>query len=61
MAQIVTFGTMGAKAAIRDVGRAMGMGFSDTDRLAKMIPNELKMTLRKALEQSPDFKLAYET
>ena len=61
VAQIITYGTMGAKAAIRDVGRAMGLGFGDTDRLAKMIPNELKMTLKKALEQSPDFKLAYET
>ena len=60
VAQIITFGTMGAKAAVRDVGRAMGLGFSDTDRLAKMIPNELKMTLKKALEQSPDFKEAYE-
>jgi DNA polymerase III subunit alpha len=60
VAQIVTYGTMGAKAAVRDVGRAMGMGFSDTDRLAKMIPNELKMSLKKALEQSPDFKGAYD-
>tara|TARA_Y100001934_G_scaffold271573_1_gene358309 strand:+ start:1227 stop:4817 length:3591 start_codon:yes stop_codon:yes gene_type:complete len=59
VAQIITFGTMGAKAAVRDVGRAMGMGFSETDRLAKMIPNELKMTLRKAIDQSPDFKDAY--
>ena len=60
VAQIITYGTMGAKAAVRDVGRAMGLGFSDTDRLAKMIPNELKMSLNKALEQSPDFKEAYE-
>ncbi|MFT4689370.1 MAG: DNA polymerase-3 subunit alpha [Limisphaerales bacterium] len=60
VAQIVTFGTMGAKAAIRDVGRAMGMGYNETDRLAKMIPNELKMSLKKAIEQSPDFKDAYE-
>ncbi len=60
VAQIITYGTMGAKAAVRDVGRAMGLGFGDTDRLAKMIPNELKMSLKKALEQSPDFKDAYE-
>lgn len=60
VAQIITYGTMGAKAAVRDVGRAMGLGFSDTDRLAKMIPNELKMSLKKALEQSPDFKDAYD-
>ena len=61
VAQIVTFGTMGAKSVIRDVGRVMGLNFADTDRLAKMIPNELKMDLAKALKQSPDFKTAYET
>lgn len=61
VAQIITFGTMGAKSVVRDVGRVMGLSFSDTDRLAKMIPAELKMTLTKALEQSPDFKQAYET
>ncbi len=61
VAQIVTFGTMGAKSVVRDVGRVMGLSFSDTDRLAKMIPAELKMTLTKALAQSPDFKQAYET
>ncbi len=61
VAQIVTFGTMGAKSVVRDVGRVMGMDYGACDRLAKMIPNELKMTLKKALEQSPDFKAAYET
>lgn len=61
VAQIVTFGTMGAKSVIRDVGRVMGLSFGDTDRLAKMIPNELKMDLTKALKQSPEFKSAYET
>lgn len=61
VAKIITFGTMGAKSVIRDVGRVMGLSFSETDRLAKMIPNELKITLKKALEQSTEFKEAYET
>jgi DNA polymerase-3 subunit alpha len=61
VAQIITFGTMGAKSVIRDVGRVMGLTYGDCDRLAKMVPAELKMTLEKALKQSPDFKQAYET
>ena len=61
VAQIITFGTMGAKSVIRDVGRVMGLTYGDCDRLAKMIPNELKMTLAKALHQSPEFKEAYDT
>lgn len=61
VAQIITFGTMGAKSVIRDVGRVMGLGYGDCDRLAKMVPNELKMSLKKALEQSPDLKQAYDT
>ena len=61
VAQIVTFGTMGAKSVVRDVGRVMGLGYSDCDRLAKMVPNELKMSLEKALKQSPDLKQAYES
>jgi DNA polymerase III subunit alpha len=60
VAQIITFGTMGAKSVLRDVGRVMGLSYGDCDRLAKMIPNELKMTLKKALAQSPEFKQAYE-
>jgi DNA polymerase III subunit alpha len=60
VAQIITFGTMGAKSVLRDVGRVMGLSYGDCDRLAKMIPNELKMTLKKALDQSPEFKQAYE-
>jgi DNA polymerase-3 subunit alpha len=60
VAQIITFGTMGAKSVVRDVGRVMGLNYSECDRLAKMIPNELKMTLKKALDQSPEFKQAYE-
>jgi DNA polymerase-3 subunit alpha len=61
VAQIITFGTMGAKSVVRDVGRVMGLGYSECDRLAKMIPFDLKMTLEKALKQSPEFKQAYET
>jgi DNA polymerase-3 subunit alpha len=59
VAQIITFGTMGAKSVVRDVGRVMGLGYSDCDRLAKMIPFDLKMTLEKALAESPDLKTAY--
>lgn len=51
--QIITFGTMGAKAAIRDVGRALGIPLSKVDRVAKAIPRDLGMTLDKALEVSP--------
>jgi DNA polymerase III subunit alpha len=61
VAQIITFGTMGAKSVIRDVGRVMGLTYGECDRLAKMVPAELKMTLEKALKQSPEFKEAYET
>ncbi|MBI3414788.1 MAG: DNA polymerase III subunit alpha [Verrucomicrobia bacterium] len=61
VAQIITFGTMGAKSVVRDVGRVMGLNYGECDRLAKMIPNELKMSLEKALKQSPDFKTAYES
>ena len=61
VAQIITFGTMGAKSVVRDVGRVMGLSYSDCDRLAKMIPFDLKMTLEKALKQSPELKQAYET
>ncbi|HEY3932264.1 MAG TPA: DNA polymerase III subunit alpha, partial [Verrucomicrobiae bacterium] len=60
VAQIITFGTMGAKSVVRDVARVMGLGYSDGDRLAKMIPFDLKMTLEKALKQSPELKAAYE-
>ena len=60
VAQIVTFGTMAARAAVRDVGRVMGMTYQDVDRVAKLIPMELKMTLKKALEVSPDLKVLYD-
>ncbi|HXG47433.1 MAG TPA: DNA polymerase III subunit alpha [Methylomirabilota bacterium] len=61
VAQIITFGTMGAKSVIRDVGRVMGLSYGECDRLAKMVPADLKMTLEKALKQSPELKQAYET
>jgi DNA polymerase-3 subunit alpha len=54
--QIITFGTMGPKAVIRDVGRVMNMPFGEVDRVAKMVPAELKMTIDKALQQSPELK-----
>jgi len=60
VAQIITFGKMKAKAVTRDVGRALGMQYSAVDKIAKMIPNDLGMTLKKALEMSPDLKEAYE-
>jgi len=60
VAQIITFGTMGAKSVVRDVARVMGLPYGDGDRLAKMIPFDLKMTLEKALKQSPELKAAYE-
>ena len=60
VAQIVTFGTMAARAAVRDVGRVMGMSYQDVDRVAKLIPMELKTTLKKALEVSPDLKALYD-
>ena len=61
VAQIVTFGTMGAKSVVRDVGRVMGLSYGECDRLAKMVPAELKMDLAKALKQSAELKTAYDT
>ena len=60
-AQIITFGSLGAKTVIRDLGRVLELPFSECDRLAKMIPDDPKITLAKALEQNPDFKKAYDT
>jgi len=54
--QIITFGTMGAKGVVRDVGRALGMAFADVDKIAKLVPDGLGMTLDRALELSPDLK-----
>jgi DNA polymerase-3 subunit alpha len=61
VAQIITFGTMGAKSVVRDVSRAMGLSFGEGDRLAKLIPNDLKMTLDKALKAVPELKQAYDS
>lgn len=61
VAQIVTFGTMSAKAVIRDVGRAINMPYPEVDRIAKMIPNELKMTITKALDMNEELSNLYET
>ena len=52
--QIITFGKMKAKQVVRDVGRVMGYSFSEVDKIAKAIPNELNITLEKALEKSPE-------
>ncbi|MEY4527635.1 MAG: polymerase alpha subunit [Nitrospirota bacterium] len=53
VAQIITFGTLGAKAAIRDVGRVLEIPYAEADKVAKLIPNQLNMTLQQALEQEP--------
>ena len=58
--QIITFGKMKAKAVIRDVGRVMGLEYSEVDQIAKLIPNDLGITLQKALEQEPDLKKLYD-
>lgn len=60
VAQIVTFGTMAAKNAIRDVGRVLDLPLSQVDRIAKAVPTVLKITLDKALDQDPDFRKLYE-
>jgi DNA polymerase-3 subunit alpha len=59
VAQIITFGTMAAKAVIRDVGRALNMPYPQVDKIAKMIPNELKITIDKALEMNQDLRMLY--
>jgi DNA polymerase-3 subunit alpha len=61
VAQIITFGTMAAKAAIKDVGRAMDIPYADVDRIAKMVPTTLNIKLAQALTDSPALKLAYES
>ena len=60
VAQIITFGTLGAKMVVRDVGRVLGLPYGDCDRIAKMIPPALDMTLDKALNLSLELKQAYE-
>jgi DNA polymerase-3 subunit alpha len=61
VAQIITFGTMQARAVIRDVGRVMGMPYADVDKIAKMIPAEPDMTLELALEAEPELEKMYNT
>ena len=56
VAQIITFGTMKARAVVRDVGRTMGMSYADVDKVAKQIPPTLDMTLEKALKENPQLK-----
>ena len=60
VAQIVTFGTMAARGAVRDVGRALNMTYAECDAVAKAIPNELHMTLDLALTKSPKLKELYD-
>lgn len=60
VAQIITFGTMAARAVIRDVGRALGMSYTDVDAVAKAIPHALDMTLDMALKSSKELKEMYE-
>lgn len=60
VAQITTFGTMKAKAVVRDVARALGMTFAEGDRIAKLVPEEIKMTIAKAMEREPELKKLYD-
>ncbi len=59
VAQIITFGTMAARAAIRDVGRALNIPYSEVDRIAKMIPGGPNIKIEKAIEQEPELKKIY--
>src|SRR6185295_12872655 len=59
VAQIITFGTLKARAAVRDVGRVLDMPLAEVDALAKLIPEALGMTLDAALEQEPDLRKLY--
>ena len=61
VSQVITFGTMGAKAVIRDVGRVLGMDFGEVDRIAKLVPGELKITLDRAIEQVEELQLMSES
>ena len=60
VAQIITFGTLGAKAAIRDVGRALGMTYSDVDRVARLVPYSPGMTLNRALSENNELRNIYD-
>ncbi len=61
VAQIITFGTMKARLAVRDVGRALNIPYGEVDRIAKMIPNELDITIDKALDDNPELMNRYST
>ncbi|MGY6630679.1 MAG: DNA polymerase III subunit alpha [Wenzhouxiangella sp.] len=60
VSQIITYGTMAAKAVVRDVGRVLGYNYGFVDSISKLIPNKLEMTLDKALEEEPELKQRYE-
>ena len=60
VAQIVTFGTMAARAAVRDVGRAMDIPYANCDRIAKLIPQELKITIDQSLKKVPELQKEYD-
>ncbi|MFW6340480.1 MAG: DNA polymerase III subunit alpha, partial [Wenzhouxiangella sp.] len=60
VAQIITYGTMAAKAVVRDCGRVLGYNYGFVDSIAKLIPNKLEMTLDKALEEEPELKQRYD-
>ena len=61
VSQIITFGKLKAKSVVRDVGRVIGLSYGEADRIAKMIPNELNITLAAAAEKMPELKRAIET
>ena len=61
VSQIITFGTMSARMVIRDVGRALDVSYAETDKLAKMIPNEVHITIKKAMEQNKELSNLYES
>ena len=61
VSQIITFGTMSARMVIRDVGRALDLPYAEADQLAKMIPNELHITIKKAMEQNKELLEKYES
>ncbi len=59
VAQIITFGTMAARAAVRDVGRVLNIPYAEVDKIAKMIPFEVNISIKEALDKSPDLKALY--
>ncbi|AZK48105.1 DNA polymerase III subunit alpha [Paenibacillus lentus] len=61
VAQIITFGTMAARAAVRDVGRVLNVPFGEVDKVAKLIPGNLGMTIERAIQESPELKGLYES